>query len=117
MKNYYSIRAIKAEDNLMAVESCEQSIFDESNSLCDKIIQEDKMSTVFPPKFVIGVDWPLLTQQKRELLSLQTKSLNTITVEELEAIDGIIDLLDALQDYAVDEVGLDENIVFGFNEE
>ena len=56
------------------------------------------------PDFIMNIDWKQLREQKLYLLQ---------TGIETEPIDGIIHLLDALQDYAADELGLGEELVFG----
>jgi hypothetical protein len=57
------------------------------------------------PKIVTDIDWELLRDQKEELISLN------IGDPKLK-LDGIINLLDSFQDYAVDVLGVDENLVF-----
>lgn len=56
------------------------------------------------PEFIKNIDWKQLREQKLYLLQ---------TGIETEPMDGIIHLLDALQDYAADELGLGEEVVFG----
>lgn len=50
------------------------------------------------------IDWGLLRKQKEWLL----------TQPVCDEREGIVNLLDALQDYAVDNGGLSEETVFGF---
>lgn len=61
------------------------------------------------------IDFTELRNQKMALLTLlQTKVLN----ETLDGhLHGILHLIDSIQDYAVDELGWDENLVFDFEEE
>ena len=61
------------------------------------------------PEVLRGIDWDLLKQQKKVLLEMTE---NMDDVPKLEAVEGIIVLIDALQDAAVDLYGLDENLVF-----
>ena len=53
----------------------------------------------------LNIDWDLLHQQKLALVALQVRSTRTgrvkLTRNEQEVIEGIINLLDALQDDAV----------------
>ena len=53
----------------------------------------------------LNIDWDLLHRQKLALVALQLRSTRTgrvkLTRNEREAIEGIVDLLDALQDDAV----------------
>jgi hypothetical protein len=54
------------------------------------------------PEFINKIDWKLLQQQKAWLL-----------YKDEEYADGIINIIDSIQDYAVDELGIDEDLVFG----
>lgn len=54
------------------------------------------------PEFIKKIDWGLLREQKDWLLNQHISD---------EAV-GLLELIDNLQDYAVDELGIDENIVF-----
>jgi len=64
------------------------------------------------PEFMLRMDWPLLRQQKMALMNVQT--LDALLDEEpQEAIEGIVNLIDAVQDYAVDVMGLNNEQVFG----
>lgn len=53
----------------------------------------------------VNIDWDLLHRQKLALVALQLRSTGTggvkLTPNEREVIEGIINLLDALQDDAV----------------
>jgi len=55
------------------------------------------------PDFIKRMDWEMLRQQKQFLIDLNHHHA-----------DGIVHLIDAMQDYAVDELGIDENVVFNF---
>ena len=61
------------------------------------------------------MDFDLLRQQKETLIRLTNS--NIITYAECEDIEGIISIIDKIQDFAVDEMGIDENIVFNFDNE
>lgn len=56
------------------------------------------------------VDLTLLKKQKNHLLQIQQEG--KITTKQSEAIDGIIGIIDAIQDYASDELGLNQKKVF-----
>jgi hypothetical protein len=60
-------------------------------------------------KLVKGIDFPLLKEQKKALLEVIE---NTDDVPVLEKLEGIVNLLNEIQDYAVDVLGMDENEVF-----
>ena len=63
------------------------------------------------PNFIENIDWSLLRQQKRTLL--ETIEAEKGGFEEmLNNLEGIVNLIDHLQDYAVDVLGIDENYVF-----
>jgi len=71
-------------------------------------------------KTIKGINWKLLRKQKLSLLEILTAEdirkanhRDILTVEQYESIDGIIHLIDGIQDEAVEE--LSEEIVFGLN--
>jgi hypothetical protein len=68
-----------------------------------------------------GIDLNLLREQKDTLLNLQWKSdgngTNFVNSKEFLALEGIISLIDHIQDEAVEQHGLDENEVFNLNKE
>ena len=59
-------------------------------------------------EFIKNIDWNLLREQKAYLIN---------TGIETEPMDGIIHLIDALQDYSVDTMGLSEKEVFDLTPE
>lgn len=67
------------------------------------------------PYFVEKIDWSELRNQKR--LLLQTINNDAVSPEHKEALEGILSLIDAAQDYAVDEMGINEIHVFDFEQE
>lgn len=60
-------------------------------------------------ELIKGIDFSMLKEQKKVLLILIEDNNNVLVVEKLE---GIIGLIDEVQDYAVDVLGFDENLVF-----
>lgn len=65
------------------------------------------------PNFMLGMDWQLLRQQKETLVDLANNvNLNIFGVDYRDAVDGIINLLDSIQDYAVDVMEVPEDKVF-----
>jgi hypothetical protein len=75
---------------------------------------------------IAKIDFTDLRNQKRNLLDVINKvtnqSLNNpdnaiVTVEEVNSLDAILHLIDAIQDYAVDELGWDQMMVFDFEDE
>ena len=58
-------------------------------------------------------DWKELEKQKLTLVTLTfyPKKYN-LTQKQADHIDGIVNYLDAIQDYAVDILGIGKNIVF-----
>jgi hypothetical protein len=59
------------------------------------------------------IDWQLLKEQKGTLLNILTKTNNEV---EISHLNGIINLIDSIQDYAVVYLCIDENKVFNLNE-
>ena len=57
------------------------------------------------------LNWPLLRDQKQTLLMLRDNV--HVTPADAEHLDGIINLIDALQDEAVDSGSVSETEVFG----
>lgn len=71
-------------------------------------------------KFIRNMNWELLRKQKEILVNLASeKSENTcLSKAEQDDLDGIVHLIDAIQDWAVEELKVDENYVFpGLGEE
>lgn len=63
---------------------------------------------------VLHIDFNLLKEQKKELI----KIMNTKNSQkEFEAIEGIINLITHIQDHAVEELGIDENLIFDLENE
>ncbi|HDY66662.1 MAG TPA: hypothetical protein ENH85_02600 [Candidatus Scalindua sp.] len=62
------------------------------------------------PRFMRGIDWKLLRDQKKTLLYIDP--YDHMSKEEKGAITGVIHLLDAIQDYAVDSMGKRNREVF-----
>jgi hypothetical protein len=60
-------------------------------------------------EIIVGIDFPLLKEQKKALLAI-TEDCDD--VPKLEKIEGVISLINEIQDYAVDVLGMDENEVF-----
>ena len=58
------------------------------------------------------IDWPLLRQQKGVLVGTLLSASKTDPSPLETAIAGIVHLLDSLQDYAVDVMGVTEDTVF-----
>jgi hypothetical protein len=63
------------------------------------------------PEFIRNIDWPLLRQQKQCILEIS--SMGCFTEKDYDALIGIVCLLDDLQDYSVDIIGLSEEDIFG----
>lgn len=64
------------------------------------------------PEFIQKMDWNLLRKQKCSLIKViydEKKGKGN----DAEDLIGILHILDAIQDYAVDELGIDEITVFG----
>jgi hypothetical protein len=66
------------------------------------------------PEILLGIDWALLREQKSFLVGLQQYELSD-NVEGCNVIDGILSLLDNIQDTAVDKFGVPEKLVFNLH--
>ena len=60
-----------------------------------------------------GIDWKLLRKQKLHLLEILNDEESSITAEQHISIEGIVSLIDSIQDEAAEE--LSEEKVFGLN--
>lgn len=65
--------------------------------------------------FINKIDWALLREQKETLNNLYNSDKLSF-IENLH-IKGIIKLIDSIQDYAVDEICINEKEVFNLNNE
>jgi hypothetical protein len=68
-----------------------------------------------------NIDLDMLREQKAKLLTLQHRvdadNRYVCRPEEFDAIEGIINIIDHIQDSAVEQYGLDEAEVFKFSNE
>lgn len=62
--------------------------------------------------FTETIDWALLRQQKEALLTIPEQLINTT---QYDALQGIISLIDHLQDYAVWSEAVSEEVVFNIH--
>ena len=62
-------------------------------------------------KVIAKIDWKELRKQKRHLIDIVMGTDSSITAKQGEAIEGILNLLDCIQDEAALELG--EEVVFG----
>lgn len=67
------------------------------------------------PEFLKKIDFTDLRTQKR--LLLETINNDAVDPEHKEGLEGILNLLDGLQDYAVDEMGMNPMNVYDFEQE
>jgi hypothetical protein len=58
---------------------------------------------------VLDINFTVLKEQKAEILKVISE---TKSKERLENLSGILHLIDAIQDHAVEELGIDENLIF-----
>lgn len=63
------------------------------------------------PKFIANIDWEQLREQKQTLIGLVESNMIPLLNDNL---NGLISLIDNVQDYAVDEMDIDELLVFNF---
>jgi len=69
------------------------------------------------PEFIKKIDWKLLREQKLALLSVMKLSRFRYYPTYIEPLEGIINLLDALMDYASEDMGLGDKVVFNLPED
>lgn len=70
-----------------------------------------------PGELLRSIDWPLLKEQKKTFLELMYQQENDENTTAMPALEGILDIIDALQDCAVDYLDIDENIVFDLSKD
>jgi len=65
------------------------------------------------------IDFPMLKEQKIHLLEVIdiVEKSNVVSQDQYDSLTGILHLIDSIRDYAVDELGYDENEVFNLTEE
>lgn len=63
--------------------------------------------------FIESMDWNLLNEQKMTLLKLMEYTV-TLSAPTRDHIQGVIHLMDGLQDTAVDDYGVSEHVVFTY---
>jgi len=76
------------------------------------------------PEFITKIDWELLKEQKIDIVyitddikesirNVSEGDIRTVIYNKwIDSLNGIIELIDALQDYAVDELEMGEDIIF-----
>jgi hypothetical protein len=78
------------------------------------------MTTNKFPEFLTKIDFTMLRDQKATLLGLTNiKLLNypLLSKRAIDDLDGILMIIDAIQDYACDEMGIPEMLVYDFEKE
>ena len=73
---------------------------------------QKKISTKNCTAFLEKIDWKLLRDQKAILLAMVTE-LEEKEPARSQTLQGIIHLIDSIQDFAVDKAGTPERTVFG----
>lgn len=69
------------------------------------------------PFVLDNINWKLLKEQKAILVNLNEGDTHYINGSQENALNGVISLLDSIQDYAVDVMGKSEDEVFQFEDE
>lgn len=81
------------------------------------------------PEFLKNINWNLLREQKEQMNDLigrlrgdaiqyhkdGQKGLEKETNRDVDSLEGILHLIDAIQDYATGNMGIDEDEVFYLN--
>ena len=76
----------------------------------------DFVPSAMHPEFMLKMDWKLLRAQKRTLVALTAEGRG-LTPKEADHLEGLLNGLDAIQDYAVDVMGIADATVFGPRDE
>lgn len=63
------------------------------------------------PEFIRGIDWRLLKEQKQYLYDVIDNGEQSLHEDVLCL--GLIGLIDSLQDYVCDEIGMPDYMIFG----
>lgn len=79
---------------------------DECNTEFEKIFTLVDSDT--PQKIINNIDWDNLSEQKDILIRI----VRILGSDDASEVEGLLSLLDAIQDYAVDELGVAEHVVF-----
>lgn len=64
--------------------------------------------------FIEKIDWELLQQQKQTIIEIS--EMGCFAEKDYDNFNGLLELIDSLQDYAVDVLGIDENVVFNLED-
>jgi len=121
-----------AVDHINMWQGAESMIVDEVIDLIEggiRILEEHLQSN--HPEVIRNIDWSKLSIQKTDVLhtiqDLEIESIEASSAgeeelsdrykEQIESLQGIVNLIDALQDYAVDEMNMSENDVYDFEQE
>jgi hypothetical protein len=99
---------------------CENELDICGGTVTARVVKPSKLTTARPEfvpmetlvkEFLNGIDWKLLRKQKKTLIKVNTLGLEHTDAQNLE---GILHLIDGLQDFAVDHGGISEKKVFNF---
>jgi hypothetical protein len=81
---------------------------------------DSSLSAIDVPEFPLYINWSLLKQQKSDLIhtivDLEAEQSENMQ-SRIDSLNGILYMIDAIQDYAVDVIGIDENLVFKLSDE
>ena len=73
-------------------------------------------------KLELNINWELLKKQKSDLLDIlsydESLQLNDpVSIQQKESLEGILNLIDGIQDYAVDSGQFDKHEVLNLSDE
>jgi hypothetical protein len=63
------------------------------------------------------MDMTLLREQKKVLVRMMFEKVGRLTGEEIDTIEGIVNLLDVIQDHAIDNLGHDKYDILDLSKE
>lgn len=81
------------------------------------IVDLERLNVQQTPEFINKIDFTILRNQKGTLMHIIDEYDPLNEENEPEDLTGILHLIDAIQDYAVDELKIPEMLVFNFEEE
>lgn len=96
----------------------DQKEADELNEVASTYVDEDHVDEIsfLDDQYDFSkIDWGDLREQKNTVIAMQEHiGPDSLLTENLE---GVVSLIDSIQDHAVDVLGYDENVVFNMNDE
>ena len=98
--------------NLKTITDCKNEVLAElENGMSGDVLMNVQTDSKPTPAFIKNMDWKQLQEQKLALMAIIKYSEENIPLLVSE-LNGILHVIDAVQDCAVDELGISEDVVF-----